>query len=604
VVRIPALLLVIALAVPAGAASRFFTDRAGAPVRWERWGSVAFERAKREKRPIFVHLGFASSYECYRMHREAFLNGENAETLNTHFIPVILDRIEHPEVAERYENGAREWPVNLVLDAKLDPLATAGLMNADELGRFLVIQANNFAKGAVAPPAPQPTMRAAPFDIESVVDAIAASQKDPGAPRRPRPMALSFLLKYAAREKHEGIRGVAVDTLRAMAASPIHDRLGGGFHRAARGGDWSDPYFEKMLPDQALLAMAYLEASQAVNDPALAAVTRSTLEHVLRDLRGGGRGAFDASQDAYNFVPLQGPELVNGDFYRWGIQEAARAPENETEDARAIRLGKVLETRLKRPQPSREFNVITGWNGLMISALSRAGAVLGERRYLEAATSAANAIAAAHWNAKTKTLLRSEGNPALSEDYALFVQGLLDLFEAGQDVRWLELAMALQERHDQLFWDAGTGAYSRGTFAERDDETPAASSVTALNLLRLATLTGNATWRTRAPMIFQAFGGRVLAEGAAHAHLGSVYELSLIPPSIVVITGDAGKKETVELLRAEQQHAEPMRAIVFLPHKGAARERVTRVLPFTRALAPHSEKPLAYVCANGECRAR
>ena len=605
VVRLFALIVAISLTAPAGAASRFFADRAGAPVRWETWGNHAFERAKREKRPVFVHIGFASSYECYRMHREAFLNGENAEMLNAHFVPVILDRVEHPEVAERYENGAREWPVNLVLDATGEPVARAGFMKSDELSRFLVIEANRWSGGSalVLSLEKKPTP-AAPFDIETIVDAIAKAQSDTTTPRRPRPMTISFLLRYAARMKHEGIRGVAVEMLRTLASSPIHDQLGGGFHRASRDADWGDPYFEKLLPDQALLSMSYLEAWQATGDPAFASVSRSTIEHVLRDLRGGGKGPFDASQDAYNFVPLQGPELVNGDFYRWGIAEAAKVPPDEKEDARTARIASVLDRRQKRPQPSREFNVIAGWNGLMISALSRAGAAFGERRYLEAATSAARTLTITHWNAKTKTLLRSEGNPALSEDYAFLVQGLLDLFDAGQDVQWLELAIALQQRHDELFWDPNTGAYSRGTFHEDDGETPAASSVAALNLLRLATLTGNEIWRARPAVIFQAFGGRALADGASYASLGTVYELSLIPPRIVVITGDVGKEETREVLQSYHQRAEPMRALIFVHPKGIARDRVVRVLPFIRALTADPEKPRVYECANGECHLR
>jgi uncharacterized protein YyaL (SSP411 family) len=605
VVRSLALIIAIALTAPAGAASRFFADRTGAAVRWERWGNTAFERAKREKRPIFLHIGFASSHECYRMHREAFLNGENAEMLNAHFVPVILDRVEHPEVAERLENGAREWPVNLVLNANSEPVARAGFMKSEELSRFLVIEANRWDGGtaAVLPVERNPTP-AAPFDIETVVDAIARSQADTAPPRRPRPTTISFLLHYSARNRHEGIRGVAVEMLRTLASSPIHDQLGGGFHRASRDAVWGDPYFEKMLPDQALLAMSYLEAWQATGDPSFASVSRSTIEYVLRDLRLESKGPFYASQDAYNFVPLQGPELVNGDFYRWAIAEAAKAPPDEKEDARTVRIASVVDRRQKRPQPSREFNVISGWNGLMISALSRAGAAFGERPYLEAATSAARVLMASHWNAKTKTLLRSEGNPALSEDYAFLVQGLLDLFDAGQDVQWLELAIALQQRHDELFWDPGTGAYSRGTFQERDDEWPSASSVAALNLLRLATLTGNETWRARPAVIFQAFGGRALADGASYAHLGSVYELSLIPPQIVVVTGDAGKEETRELLQSYHRRADPMRALIFLHPRGVVRDRVVRVLPFTRALTADREKPRVYQCANGECHLR
>lgn len=648
--RILALVAVVALALPAPAASRYFADRAGAPVRWQAWGEAAFARAKKERRPIFLHIGFASSDECYRMHREAFLNGENAESLNVYFVPVLLDRVEHPEVAEAYEAAARAMsgagsPVHLVLDAKLQPFAAAGFMKSDELARFLVINANRYKEGAapfVAPNEPRP---AAPPDVENVVDAIAKAF-DPehggfdAGPKRPRPMTLSFLLRYAARAKHEGIRGVAVETLKKMAIAPVRDQLGGGFHRATHDVAWREPYFEKMLPDQALLAMAYLEAWQATGEDELAYVARTTLDSVLRDLRGGGRGPFDASQDAYNYVPMQGPELINANFYLWTKDEITRLVGREPaskvftiygmKDAvlnlpalgewRFLRetynelqppLAKMLDVRQKRPEPSREFNVLSGWNGLMISALARGGAAFGEQPYIDAATSAASAIAGSHWSAKSKTLLRSPGVEALAEDYAMLVQGLLDLFDAGYDVRWLELAVALQQRQDQLFWDAGAGAYATGATApapvrtlvrESDDETPSANAVAAQNLLRLAALTGNETWRTRPSILFGAFGGRMRAAGAEHAQMAHALELARVAPKIVVVTGDPRKKQTAELLSSYARQPEPMRALVFLPQKGAARERVVRALPFTGALEPDAETAIAYLCAAGECK--
>lgn len=660
-------LVVLVLASPgtAGAASRYFADRAGAPVRWEAWGPKALERVKKEKRPIFLSIGFASSYECYRMHREAFLNGENAEMLNVHFIPVLLDRIEHPEVAEAYEaaalamTGVEGSPIQLVLDAALEPFAAAGILNGEELSRFLVTAANQHAAtgGAGAYRVPPAAARPAGApDSEAVIDAIAKTWDAryaafAGVPHRPRPMTISFLLRYATRAGHEAIRGVALEHLRAIAIAPVRDQLGGGFHRGTRDPGWKEPYFEKMLPDQALLALAYLEAWTATKDPEMEYLARTTLDYVIRDLRGA-RGAFDASQDAYNFVPLQGPELVNGNFYYWqkdeitrlvgreqaakifaiygmkdeGVQEEGSKDEgpylpamgewrflSESRDLLREPLGKMLEVRQKRPEPSREFNVITGWNGLMISALARAGSVLGEKRYIEAATSAATAVTEAHWNARRKALRRSDAADALAEDYAFLVQALLDLYGAGQDVRWLELAVTLQQRQDELFWDPSSGSYVTGRTApaplrtlveESDDETPAASSVAALNLLRLAALTGNKDWSERSGIIFAAFGGRMRARGAELAQMASAYELSRVAPSILVVTGDARMKATWDLLHTYAARAEPMQALVLLPHKGAARDRVVRALPFTGALLPDEKEPVAYFCAAGECRRR
>ena len=215
------------------------------------------------------------------------------------------------------------------------------------------------------------------------------------------------------------------------------------------------------------------------------------------------------------------------------------------------------------------------------------------------------AVSTKLWNAKKKTLERSESHtPALAEDYAMLVQGLLDLFESGHDVRWLELAIALQQRQDTLFWDASLGRYTtgmsipetlRGLLSERDDETPAANSVAATNLLRLAALTGNEAWRTRPAMIFQSFGGRLRTAGALHPQLAAAYESSLIAPSIVVVVGKEVPGEIYE-------RWEPMRAIVLVPRKGNARDRIVRTLPFIGALAGDPEHTVTYVCANGQCR--
>ena len=637
------ILLILLCAMPAFGAGRFFTDREGAPVRWEQWGSRAFERAVKEKRPIFLEVGFHASWECYRMHREAFLNGENAEALNAYFVPVLLDRIEYPEAAEQYEaaakamSGVEGWPVHLVLNAKLEPLAAAGFMKSDELNRFLVQQANVWASGGAAPfRAPGGLKPAAPLDIEAVVDAVAKSYDTAnggfgGAPKRPRPMTLTFLLRYAARTRHEGIRGVAIETMRKMAIAPVRDQLGGGFHRATHDAAWQDPYFEKMLADQALLALAYLEAWQAVHDEELAYVARTTLDFLVRDMRDE-RGLFDSSQAAYNFVPMQGPELMNGNFYRWkkeevvhllggeaagkvfliygmkdGVMNLPALTEwrflNETHDELAAPMAKLLDVRQKRPEPPRDFTPVAGLNGLAISALARGGAVFNEKVYLDAATAAALAVSTTHWNAKTKTLLRTPGVEALSEDYAFLVQGLLDLFDATFDVRWLELAVTLQQRHDALFWDASAGAYSKGTFRETDDETPAASSVAVLNLLRLAALTGNETWRTRPATIFEAFGGRLRAAGAEHAQMAAAWELAQLAPKLVVVSGAPRSRATVELLQSYAQKPEPMRALIFLPEKGALRERVVRALPWSAPLVAGEEgAPITYVCVNGECK--
>jgi uncharacterized protein YyaL (SSP411 family) len=638
------LLILVLLASSANATTRYVTDRAGAPVKWLEWGRAAIERAKNEKRPLFVSIGFAASYDCQRMHREAFLNGENAEALNAYFVPVLLDRIEHPEIAAAYEAVAATtgWPVNVILTPGLEPVATAGFMSAAELNRMLVINANRWAKERTALEAEGKALVArarvaadprAPMDVdlttlEAVVDDIARVYKKE---QTLDAMTAAFLFRYAARTKNDNLRALAESSLRNLAITMRRDQLGGGFHRCA-------DCYEKLLPEQALYALAYLDAWQIAREPDFAHVARTTLDYVVRDLRL--RGLFDSSQDAHSLVPGQGPVFVEGAFYLWNTSEIThllgRDPagkiiklyglkegvENrlslaetrflhETYDELSAPLKKMLDERQKRPEPFREV-AMAGWNGLMISALARGAAVFDDPLYLEGATSGATAVATKLWDAKKKVLYRSETHTeGLAEDYAMLVQGLLDLFDARYDVRWLDLAVTLQKRQDELFWDANLGRYRtgmtvpepvRGVAGERDDVTPGANSVAATNLLRLAALTGNPTWRARPAMIFQSFGGTLRTAGAKHVQLAGAYETSLIPPSIVVVTGDPYKQETHDALRVIQDRWEPMRSVVFLPHKGVARDRVVKALPFTGALTADPEHPVTYVCAGGECR--
>lgn len=606
-------LILILLALPAFGATRYFTDRQGAPVQWVEWGPAAIARAQKEKRPLFVSVGFAASWDAQRMHREAFLNGENAEALNAYFVPVLLDRIEHPEIAETLEaiTGSRAVPLNVLMTPALQPFAHAEFMTTPELNRLLVLTANRWASERAAVEAEAHAMvqkarldaeaRAPmPVDgttIEAVVDAVARKY---GEQKTLDPMTISFLLRYSARTQYANIRTLALDTLRKIAVSPLYDNLGGGFFRC-------DGCYDKHLNDQALYALALFDA----REPDLLPVARATVDYVLRDLRLDNRGAFEASQYAHSLVPGEGPVFVNGAFYTWTDDQLAQVVGTELiPRVRAYLLSprldhdlgetlpKVFEVRQKRPAPFREPAIVASWNGLMLSAVSRAAIVFNEKQYLSAAVGAAAVIVA------KKSL-------PLAEDHAFMVQGLLDLFEATSDPKWLDAAIALQQKQDQLYWDASAGRYTTGTTVpevlrgllhERDEGTPAVNSVAAINLLRLAALTGNDAWRVRPAMIFHSFGGRLRNDGASLPQLAHAYELSQVIPAVVVVTGDVRREETHDLLRTYHDRPEAMRTVILLPHKGVARERLVKALPFIGALVPDEKVPVAYRCANGECR--
>ncbi len=644
-----ALALSVCLAAPALAqsASRLLRDQATSKVAWKTWGPAAIELAKKGNRPLFVSVGFASSFDVFLMHRDAFNTADVADSLNGYFVPVLLDRLEHPEIAEAFDTLQRSMggkithPSNFVVTAALEPIAQAGPLTHAELRIFVATNASRWAneRDAAIAEGRANLVKAhllgeqrAPGDADaSTLAATMDSVARRFDPNEPQPMALSFALRHAAATDNKTVRAVALEALRRLARSPLRDQLGGGFHRMS--GE-----YDKLLVDQALYAMVYLEAWQQMGEPELEHVVRTTLDYVIRDLHST-RGAFDASQDAYGLVPAGEPVFVEAAFYLWSKDEIVRLLGHDT--ARTIvrvfgmakdegnlpvsvepipeelkpAVAKLLEYRQKRPEPFREFSHLAGWNGLMISALSRAGAAFGEQRYVDEALAAARMVTTKLWNAKTKTLHRADAatSPvveATSEDYAMLVHGLIDLFEASHDVKWLELAKTLQQRQDELFWNASLGRYTtgasvpeqfRGLLIESDDAVPSVNALAASSLLRLAMLTGNETWRARPHMIFQSFGARLRNHGAELPQLASALSMSLQSPKVVVVTGKPRSKEAFEVLRAIHQRWEPLRVVVFVPEKGVERNRVTAALPFA-ALPPDPELPLTYVCEKGECR--
>ena len=628
------------------ATSRYLRDAAASHINWRPWGQPAFDSATLGNRPLFVAVGFASSYEAFRMHREVFANSEVADTLNNYFVPALVDRFEHPEVGEALDTiqislgGTLTIPAAFIFTPALEPVAASGALSPAEFRTWLATQASRWAheRDALVGEAKRNLVKAhmlgekrAPSDFDATtLDAVIDSVAKAHDPKVVRPMAISFALRYAERTGNKAVRAAALDSLRSFARTPIRDQVGGGFHRAPG-------VFEKILSDQALMALTYLEAWQLTREPQFEMVTRTTLDYILRDQQRT-KGAFVAAQDAHGLVPGQGPEFHNGAFYLWSKKEIVQLLGNDGA-AKAFRAfgmdraegnlpvyveplepelaRKLLDYRQKRPEPFRDFQELSGWNGLMISALSRAGAAFGDRAYVDAALLAARSVTTKLWDEKKRTLYRSDAAtspviPALAEDYAMLVQGLLDLFEATSDVKWLELARTLQARQDELFWDPTAGRYKTGTslpevfrglLAESDAHVPSVNALAASNQLRLAALLGGDSRRTIATTIFQSFGGRLQKSGADLPRLATSLAMFLETPTIEVVV--AGKKtETLEVLRTVHARWAPMRSVILLQAKGPERDRVTRVLPFIAALEPHPEMPVTYVCEKGECRRR
>ncbi len=485
------------------------------------------------------------------------------------------------------------------------------------------------------------------------------------APKFPRPVTLTLLTRIHARlapthlAESAQARDTMLATLDGMAAGGMHDHLGGGFHRYSVDRFWHVPHFEKMLYDQAQLAVAYLEAFQITGEERYADVTRDILGYVLRDLRSPD-GGFYCAEDADSLLAAGRPEHAEGAFYVWtkaevdalltleqaaafcaryGVEESGNAPAGsdpqgeftgknilftsaftEGSDARLDEAERILfAARSRRPRPHLDDKIVTAWNGLMISAFARAFRVLGEPRYLSGAARAATFITQHLYDDRDASLLRSyrEGPGAVAgfaDDYAFFIQALLDLHETQFDFRWLDQAERLQATQEKLFGDPDGGYYaSRADDAdvllrlreEHDGAEPAASSVSALNLARLAALTGKDQYRQRAETVVSAFAATAnpLRTAQTMPLLLAAADFLAQPPAQVVIAGHFAAEDTDRLARAAYRPFVPNKTVL-LADAGdpASREKLVARHPYLADAAMQGGAATAYLCENGACQ--
>jgi len=496
------------------------------------------------------------------------------------------------------------------------------------------------------------------------------------APKFPRPSELLFLLREHARTGDTDARDMVLETLRAMALGGMRDHVGGGFHRYSVDGEWRVPHFEKMLYDQAQLVLAFVEGAQAAGDPFYADVAEDTLLYVLRDMTDP-LGGFYSAEDADSVPPEDptGSEKKEGAFYLWradeidallgddsvvfklrfGIEPGGNAPHDPQQEftgknllyvARSIediaaQAGKtpaavidslnrsraiLFRERQKRPRPHLDDKILTAWNGLMIAAFARMARALpgfsddaaAPAACLDAAKRAAAFIRERMWNADAGVLLRRyrDGHaeiPAYAEDYAYLIFGLLGLFQADPDPAWLDWAIALQRRQDELFWDEEAGGWFSTdgrdpTVLMRmkedyDGAEPTPSSVSALNLLQLTHLvapTGDDGWTARLERTLRLFGSRLEQMGRAVPMMAaalSTYHAGM--QQIVIVDGAAPGGALHELSRVVARLHLPF-AITL--HVDAERQRaLAGSLPFVAAMRPVSGASAAYVCRDFTC---
>ena len=669
------------------------------PVEWWPWSEEAFSEAKKLNKPVFLSVGYSTCHWCHVMAHESFENPSIARLMNDNFVNIKVDREERPDVDRLYmafvqaTTGSGGWPMSVWLTPEARPFYGGTYFPPDnrygragfpsvltqiarhwqqdrerietEAARVIaaLAQAGQGAAGAEFREDDSPLVRGFEDFSRSFDEDYGGFG---GAPKFPRPSVFNFLFRFATRasgDKADRAAKMALLTLRRMAGGGMRDHLGGGFHRYSVDEFWHVPHFEKMLYDQAQLAVSFLEAWQLTRDDFFAGIARETLEYVLRDMTHA-EGGFFSAEDADSLLAHGRPEHAEGAYYVWsrqeivgvlgdedarifcrqyGVEETGNAPAGsdphgefrgknvliEKQDvvttARILNLTteqmseplavarqRLLDRRSQRPRPHLDDKILTAWNGLAISAFAKCGAALNEPGYLKAAVKAAGFLQKQLFS--EKGLLRSwrgepSAIPGFAEDYAFLIQGLLDLYEAGWEANWLEWALELQERQDQLFWDEASGGYFGSAAGDPligvrmkedyDGAEPSANSISALNLLRFGRMLHDESFETRARAILGSSRETLTRAPTAVPQMLVALDLTLSPPAQAVVAGAPESADVREWNTKLHGEFSPRRALLLADGNPFLLKRV----PELTGMKPFQGRAALYLCENFSCQA-
>ena len=668
--------------------SPYLLQHAANPVDWYPWGEEAFAAARAADKPIFLSIGYSTCHWCHVMERESFEDEEVAALMNESFVCVKVDREERPDLDHVYMTvtqamtGSGGWPMTVVLTPEARPFFAGtyfpkesrygrrGMLDlipliADvwkEKRREVLRDAERITQMLVS------ASSGAPGDVPGErVLALAqeqlASRFDPAwggfgnAPKFPTPHNLTFLLRRSLRTGDARPRDMVTTTLERMRAGGIWDHVGFGFHRYSTDRVWLVPHFEKMLYDQALLALAYTAAWQATGDAALRRTAEEIFTYVLRDMTSP-EGGFFSAEDADS-------EGVEGRFYVWTLDEVravlaeedaalfARVyelrPEGNFHDeasgeatganiphlerdvgawARALELEEpelrarlercraaLFAAREERVHPLKDDKILTDWNGLMIAALARAAGAFDEPRYARAAARAADFalvyLTTGEGRLRKRYRQGEAGLPGTLEDHAFLAWGLLELYEADFDPRWLRAAIRITDEMVAHFADPEDG----GFFLSADDgeelivrakdvydgALPSGNSVAALVLMRLGRITAEERYEKLGEGTLRAFAGAVAQGPAAFTQLLEAVDFLVGPTYEVVVAGDPAAADTRALLAELRGRFVPPKVLLLRPN--GDEPEIARLAPYTAAQEARGGRATVYVCRDFACDA-
>jgi hypothetical protein len=644
---------------------------------------VAIERAKQEDKPIFLSVGYSACHWCHVMERESFESEEIAALMNEWFVCIKVDREERPDIDAIYMaavqrmTGSGGWPMSVFMTPDLEPYiggtyypptSKYGRPGFDGVLKYAhdvwvgerekVLQAGAQMMQHLRSMSETDSSGKLP-GRELLKAGVASSAQGfdelhggfgraPAfAPKFPHCTQLSYLLRYGARERDQQALRMATKTLDEMARGGIYDQLAGGFARYSTDREWTAPHFEKMLYDNSQLALVYLEAWQALQDPEYARVAREILDYELREMTSP-EGGFYSTTDADS-------EGVEGKFFVWGLEElrAICGEDSEvavawygvtrsgnfeghniltrrtTEAAVAAKTGrsvdevraavarsraKLHEAREQRVHPLLDDKVLSSWNGLMLSGFARAAAVFDEPRYLAAARRS-GAFLLDIMRRDDGSLFRTRRGDrshldGYLEDYAFVAQGLLDLYEADLDLRWLRAALELQDYTDEHFADPRGGYFTTADDAQglpvrfndaQESSLPSDIGVALLNAARLGMLQGDLERVARARAGLAAHSQVLQRYPPAFGQLLLLTDFLTSDPPEVFVVGERTDPLVQAELRELQLEWPPAR--VFCLVEPTTAQALTELLPAAAGKVMVGGAATLYLCHEGVCEA-
>ncbi len=663
--------------------SPYLLQHADNPVDWYPWGEEAFEKAKLEDKPIFLSIGYSTCHWCHVMEHESFEDDSVAKLMNDWFVSIKVDREELPEIDHVYMSvcqamtGSGGWPLTIIMTPEKEPFFAGTYFPKNRRGsrpgmlqllplinetwknkRAEIYQSVDQIKSyLVSSNARELGDNINPEILDTTYEEFAERfDKEMGGfgrtPKFPSPHNLIFLLRYYYKTEDSQALLMVESTLTNMRMGGIFDQIGFGFHRYSTDRKWLVPHFEKMLYDQAMLALTYSEAYQLTQNKFYKKVAEEIFTYVLRDMTSPS-GGFYSAEDADS----DGEE---GKFYIWSESEISRILGNEdglvfnaifnvnpggnfhdevsggqthqnilhlTKQVKSIAedMGitsnelngkienwrqKLFEVREKRIHPLKDDKILTDWNGLMIAALAKGSVALGLPSYGEAAQRAADFILE-DLRTDDGRLLKRHRNGISSldahlDDYAFMIWGLLELYEATFISAYLESAVELAGIMEKDFWNDDAGGFYLGadyteelivrSMTSYDGAIPSGNSVAVDVLNRLARITGNMNWLDMADKTIRTFEKELTQSPSSHAHMLTGFMFGLNAKEVVIV-GDDGA-ETKAFLQSVSNSYNPERVIIF---KNINKTDLSEMAPWTDTQTMLENKPTAYVCKNFAC---